>query len=281
MRSGNLIWLYLLVFLILGVPSCRKEVVITGRKQLSMASQKRLQKALIYDYQLEIINGQLAIGTEEDQMVKAVGARLRKAFEDIMIEENQADRLENYQWEFQVIVNELPAAFAIPGGKVMFYTGIMPICKDENGVAVAMGHELGHVMANHFDEAYTKRELGEFAVEMFIIGVTQGQSDFSVYDYSDIFSITLDQNQLMMLEADRLGLILMARAGYNPDAVIGYLARYDSVLEAGISNSKTIGYNPEYFVSHRQDSIRTAIIIHKLLPEARQIYEKTHSDMIQ
>ena len=146
----------------------------------------------------------------------------------------------------------------------MFYSALIPVCNDEDGVAFVMGHELGHVLANHYCEGHTKQELGELAMFTVLTLASGGNLDYEVIEmisFSTIFLVRAAFNYKNEMEADRLGLILMARAGYNPETAVSYLERYDSLKKHVYSIDMT-----------EKDSLRRAELILNYLPQAKEYY---------
>jgi predicted Zn-dependent protease len=125
-------------------------VPITGRKQLSLVSNAEIIPMATAQYQEVIKKGPLSTNQEQTALVKRVGTRVQKAVEQYMAEKGLSSELQGFAWEFNLIDDPKTVnAWCMPGGKVAFYTAILPICKDEAGVAVVMGHEVAHAIANH------------------------------------------------------------------------------------------------------------------------------------
>src|SRR5882762_9106227 len=125
-------------------------VPLTGRKQLSLVPNPEIISMATQQYQQVLMETKLSDNREKTEMVKRVGARVKGAVEQYMAGAGISSQLEGFNWEFNLIQDDKTAnAWCMPGGKVAFYTGILPICKDENGVAVVMGHEVAHAIANH------------------------------------------------------------------------------------------------------------------------------------
>jgi predicted Zn-dependent protease len=260
-RYFTFIWIFLLVAMLAG---CR-HVPITDRRQIALYRDKGLQREMFMAYRLDVIYGQLAVGTEWDEMVKQVGNDMVKVVQEVMTEEGVVQRLEHYEWEFNVLVKDFPGAYSVPGGKVMFYTGLMPICKDLNGVATVMGHEFGHIIANHYNEELSKESLTEVAIAIALLAATEGKVDEPLISGTVASLITGYFSYKQEMEADRIGLILMAKAGYDPDRAIDYYLRYDSLLEVD---------SPYIFdLGHPMDSLRRAEFIYTYIPEARKYYQ--------
>jgi predicted Zn-dependent protease len=231
-----------------------------------MYSNKQLQKKYIQDYHWDVIHGSLAVGTRGDEMVKFVGAKIRPVYEAILLEAGKEEEVSKHQWEFNVLVRDFPDAYAIPGGKVMFYSALIPVCKNEDGIAFVMSHELGHVLANHYCEGETNQQLGEVAAFALLTVATQGDLDYYTTDFisaSMVYTVRAAFNHKKEMEADRIGVILMAKAGYDPASAVEYLDRYDSLM------------NYMYLIEpNHKDSIRRAELINTYIPEAQKYYNE-------
>lgn len=197
-------------------------VPVTGRKQLNLVAQDEIIAASSAEYQKVLQTSKLSNNQEQVAMIKRVGARIQKAVEQYMAEKGASDQLAGFQWEFNLIEDDKTAnAWCMPGGKVAFYTGILPICKDETGVAIVMGHEVAHAIANHGRERMSEAMVAngllsglsaamgqnptlaqELLMQSLGIGAQVGMLKFSREHES---------------EADHIGLIFMAMAGYDPN----------------------------------------------------------------
>src|SRR5688572_17840590 len=125
-------------------------VPLTGRKQLSLVSNSEIIPMANAQYREVIQKGPLSTDRQQTELIKRVGVRIQRAVEQYMAEQKLSAELQGFEWEFNLIDDPKTVnAWCMPGGKVAFYTGIMPICKDEAGVAVVMGHEIAHAIANH------------------------------------------------------------------------------------------------------------------------------------
>jgi Zn-dependent protease with chaperone function len=141
--------LSLLLMVVLLTGGCAT-VPVTGRKQLSLVSSQEINTMSASQYGEIITKGPLSTNAEQVAMVRRVGGRIQKAVEQYMATKGASDQLAGFNWEFNVIQDDKTVnAWCMPGGKVAFYTAILPICKDESGIAVVMGHEVAHAIANH------------------------------------------------------------------------------------------------------------------------------------
>ena len=143
-------------------------VPITGRSQLRLIGNDQVFP-MSYDQYDQVKNESAVItGTEESQMIKRAGKRIQLAVESYFAEEGKSEYLEGYQWEFNLIKEDNTVnAWCMPGGKVAFYTGILPVCQDETGVAVVMGHEIAHAIANHGRERISQQAATQAGLEWY------------------------------------------------------------------------------------------------------------------
>jgi len=141
--------LFFILFLFL--TSC-STVPITGRTQFNVIPESTMLSLSLQQYDEFINNNELSKDQDQRRLVKGVGKKIQKAVEQYFADRNMSQELDNYQWEFNLIESEDVNAWAMPGGKVVIYTGILPVTKDETGLAVVMGHEIAHAIAKHGNE---------------------------------------------------------------------------------------------------------------------------------
>lgn len=201
-------------------------------------------------------------------MIKRVGQNIQKAAEDYYKENKLEKDLVGYDWEYNLIVSDQVNAWCMPGGKVAFYTGILPICEDETGVAVVMGHEVAHALANHGGERMSQGMIAQMG--MGTLGAAMGENP-TLTKQLLLQSIGMG-TQLGVLkfsrsnesEADHIGLILMAKAGYNPQAATSFWQRM-----AALSG----GQAPPEFLSTHPESETRVNDLQALMPEALKYYK--------
>ena len=170
---------------------------------------------------------------------------------------NMVAEANSYKWEFNLIEDETVNAWCMPGGKVVFYTGIMPICANENGVAAVMGHEVAHAFAKHGQERMSQGQLQQIGGLAVALG-TSGKSQESQQIWNMAFGIG---SQLGMLkfsrtheqEADRLGLVFMIMAGYQPKEAVNVWIRMSQ--RAGAQNAP-----PEFLSTHPSNQSRIKVL---------------------
>ena len=147
----------ILIFAIIVLVGCAT-VPITGRRQLTLVSNEEIIPLSFQSYEKVLAEGNLSEDKEDTEMIKRVGLRIERAVEAYMYENGYGSQLEGFAWDFNLIENDtLVNAWCMPGGKVAFYSGILPICEDELGVAVVMGHEIAHAIANHSRERMSQQ----------------------------------------------------------------------------------------------------------------------------
>ena len=212
----------LFIFLGLILVQC-SSVPLSGRSQLSLVGNNRVFPMSFDQYEQVKKESKLVTGTDDARMVKRVGTRIQRAVEQYFAEQGEARYLDDYQWEFNLIEEDIVNAWCMPGGKVAFYTGILPVCKDELGVAVVMGHEVAHAIANHGRERISQQYAAStgLSVASILLTGTSGPSISSELIMQAAGAGTslgiLAFSRKHESEADKLGLYFMAMAGYNPE----------------------------------------------------------------
>jgi predicted Zn-dependent protease len=245
-------------------------VPVTGRKQLSLVSNAELLPMVNQQYSEVITKGPLSKNQEQTALVKRVGVRIQKAVEEYMASKGQSSYLKDFAWEFNLIDDPKTAnAWCMPGGKVAFYTGIMPICKDEEGVAVVMGHEVAHAIANHGGERMSTQMVAQYGLNT--LGALMGQNPTAgrqllmqaVGAGAGVGMLKFSREHES--EADRMGLIFMAMAGYDPSSAPKFWERMSS--ESG-------GQAPPEFLSTHPSHETRIKDLNGWIPEAMQYYKK-------
>ena len=237
---------------------------LTGRRQLKLVSDESVAESSISSYR-ELIQqagakGLLANNTPDGQRLRRIGGRMSAAVEKYLNENGMSKKISGLQWEFNLIKTKEINAFAMPGGKIAFYTGIMPVLNSDSGIAFVMGHEIGHVIGGHHAEASSNNALAGIAA-----GVTDALTGGNIISslVSDGLSITLLKfNRTQEYEADKYGMIFMAMAGYNPSEAITALERMDSI--GGSQGAEILSTHPSG--KNRIEAAR------KFLPEAMKYY---------
>jgi predicted Zn-dependent protease len=245
-------------------------VPLTGRQQLTWIPSQELLNLSFQSYQQMMGEAQLSNNQQQAQMVREVGNNISRAVEEYMRSIDMADALEGYQWEFNLLAGNEVNAWAMPGGKVAFYEGIMPICRDENGVAVVMGHEIAHAIAEHGNERLThgliQQGLGT-ALSVALRNEPQQTQQLllAVYGVGSTLFGVLPYSRLHESEADQLGLVFMAMAGYDPREAPDFWSRMAAASQGG---------QPPKFLSTHPPHGERIENLNALMPEALQYYRE-------
>jgi predicted Zn-dependent protease len=262
--------LFNLLFILLAgtiLVSCAT-VPLTGRKQLNLIPGSSMLSMSAQQYGEVLKTSKLSTNQAQSDMVKRVGKRVQGAVEQYMAQNNLSDRLQGYDWEFNLIENKDVNAWCMPGGKVVVYTGILPITKDENGLAVVLGHEIAHAVAEHGNERMSQGMIAQFG-SVALLEVLKEKPDqtkqlwMTAFGVGAQFGALLPFSRLQESEADHLGLIFMAMAGYDPNTAVGFWQRM--AQDAG-------GKAPPEFMSTHPSDERRIDQIKSELPEALTYY---------
>jgi predicted Zn-dependent protease len=243
-------------------------VPVTGRKQLSLISNEQILPMSFQSYKAVLDTSKRSKNKAWTAMVKQVGRRIQGAVAQYMFEHNLQSYLKGYKWEFNLIEADIVNAWCMPGGKVVFYTGIIPVCGDETGVAVVMGHEIAHAIANHGRERMSQemvQQLGGVALDVALANKpeeTRAMYELA-YGLGTTYGAILPYSRLHESEADKMGLIFMAMAGYDPHAAPEFWKRMQK---------KSGGQAPPEFLStHPAPSHRIADL-EAMIPEAMKYF---------
>ncbi len=247
--------------------SC-SQVPLTGRSQLSLVNDEALRQEAVTAYR-DFLNSpktKVINNSADAQRVKAVGAKIASAINRYMQNNGYGNKY-NYQYEFNLIDSKEINAWCMPGGKVAVYKGILPITQNDAGLATVMGHEIAHAIAQHAAERYsqmTAAQIGGGVIGAAAGGASQGTQQVlgQLYGIGGQLAI-LNYSRKQESEADRLGLVFMAMAGYNPDSAIGFWQRMAAANKGGAP--------PEFLSTHPSDATRISQI-RSNLPEARKYY---------
>jgi predicted Zn-dependent protease len=244
----------IIVYMFLGfaLVACAK-VALTGRRQLSLVSNAEIIPMANQQYEEVIRKGPLSTNQSQVQMVKKAGVNIQRAVEQYLANKKLSSELDGFAWEYNLIDDpKMVNAWCMPGGKVAFYTGIMPICKDETGVAVVMGHEVAHAIANHGRERMSQQMVAQYGLST--LGAVLGQNPTAGNDLlmqaigagAGVGMLKFSREHES--EADRMGLIFMAMAGYDPNAAPAFWER----MSGGSGGQEP----PEFLSTHPSHSTR-------------------------
>lgn len=257
------------VFAILFLMHSCATVPITGRKQLNLLAESQMVEMSVTQYSSFLAeNTPLPSSDSQAQMVDRVGSNISAAVEKYLNENGHSKILEDFQWEFNTVDDPTINAWCMPGGKVVFYTGILPICKDEEGIAVVMGHEVAHAVARHGNERMSQ-QMGIQAAGTTLDAYLQTNPSEANDLFMQSFGFGAGVGMLKFsrsheTEADKMGLIFMAMAGYNPRRAPEFWQEM-----AKIGGEKP----PELLSTHPSDETRVADL-ELYMPNALKYYEK-------
>lgn len=241
---------------------------ITGRNQLTLVSEKQVQAMALTEYKNFLTTNKVAPATSNDaEMVKRVGRRIADAITKYYSEHGSPDALNGYTWEFNLVESKEVNAWCMPGGKVVVYTGLLPITKNETALAIVLGHEITHAVAGHGRERMSNQLLaqGIGVVGDVALGTNpQTQSIFNqVYAPTAQVAVLLPYSRKYEYEADHYGLIFAAMAGYDPREAIPFWQRM-----AALGGQKP----PILLSDHPADEDRIKKL-QELMPEALTYYK--------
>jgi len=256
--------------IILFVVSACSTVPVTGRKQLSLIPNSTMLPMSFQQYDEFLQSHKISTNQEQTQLVKKVGLRIQKAVEEYFVEKNISHQLKDYAWEFNLVESSEVNAWCMPGGKVVVYTGILPMTENEAGLAVVMGHEIAHAIAAHGSERMSQGlavQMGGMALSTALAekpAQTQ-QLWMAAFGIGSQLGVMLPYGRLHESEADHLGLIFMAMAGYDPNSAIGFWQR----MAQGEGGQAP----PEFMSTHPASETRIQKI-KTLIPEVMPYYKK-------
>jgi len=193
----------------------------TGKKTMAFVGNDQLFPSAFAQYNQVLSENQVVTGTRDSEMITRVGQRIAVAAERWLNANGHQGYLDDYKWEYKLIQSEQVNAWCMPGGKIAFYTGILPIAQNETGVAAIMGHEVAHALANHGQQRMSAAYLQQGLAVAGNIALSSDQQALGIFNqsYGVVSNVAgmLPFSRSHETEADKIGLILMGIAGYNPD----------------------------------------------------------------
>jgi predicted Zn-dependent protease len=256
------------IILTLFFASCTRNPV-THRREFDLVPNNEVLSLSSTSYKDVISKSKLSANAEQTAMVKRVGTRIEAAVTEYLKKNNLDKELEGYNWEFNLVDDPQVNAWCMPGGKVVVYTGILPVCQGEDGLATVLGHEISHAIAKHGNERMSEglvTQLGGAALQVALSSKPAAtQSLFlAAYGAGSQLGVSLPFSRMQESEADHMGLIFMAMAGYNPNKALEFWQRM-------MAQSKG-GKQPAFLSDHPADQQRISDI-QKELPEAMKYYD--------
>jgi len=243
-------------------------VPISGRKQVNLLPESTMIGMSLTAYSDFLKESKVLPDSNKDaSMVNGVGQKIVVAVEQYLNDVKQTKRIEGFQWEFQTVDDPTVNAWCMPGGKVVFYTGILPICQNDVGVAVVMGHEIAHAVARHGNERMSQGLLiyaGGASIDILTSEKPGLARDILLQSYGIGSTLgTLAYSRNHESEADKMGLIFMAMAGYDPREAVEFWKRMGA-----LGGEKP----PELLSTHPSDETRVSEL-EKYMPEALKYYK--------
>lgn len=246
------------------VMSCAKNP-FTGKSTMALVSNSEIFPSSFQQYNQFLGENKVIKGTKDAQRVENVGMKIKVAAEKWLNANGYQGYLKDYKWEYNLVDNKEVNAWCMPGGKIVFYTGILPICKDDAGMATVMGHEVAHALANHGQQRMSAgmlQQLGAVGVSVATGGKSEETQQIAMTAYGATTQLggMLPFSRAHESEADMIGLTLMAIAGYNPNNAAEFWIR----MSANSGGQKP----PEFMSTHPSDQTRIAKI-KQLIPQAK------------
>lgn len=260
---------YLLFAILFLAVSCQR-VPITGRRQMKLLSNSTLDKMAREQYQEFMRTHTLSSNVLDTEMVKRCGIRIVQAAESYFHQVGKSDYLKGYAWEFNLVEDAIANAWAMPGGKSVVYSGLLTLTQNEDALAVVMGHEVAHALAHHGNERMSQGlavQMGGLALSVAISQKPQETQNLflNAYGVGTAVGGLLPFSRLHESEADEIGLILMAIAGYDPEAAPPFWKRMDEA-----SN----GQAPPTFLSTHPSHNNRIENLKELIPKAKAYAKK-------
>ncbi len=271
MKKKILISLYS-IFLAISFTAC-KTVPVTGRKQLNLVPDFMIREMAFTQYDSVVkASPTLSQYDSRAQMVTRVGSKIQQAVETYMSQNNMGKDLKNFKWEFNTIQQDIINAWCMPGGKVVVYTGLLPVTQNETALAVVMGHEIAHAIARHGNERMSQGllvGLGGMVLEEALKDKKQETQliFLGLYMVGSTLAYSLPNSRMQESEADKLGLIFMSMAGYNPEEAIPFWQRMAAQNKGGKL--------PQFLSTHPSDETRIKNLS-ALIPEIKTRYYKVN-----
>lgn len=257
-----------IVVLMLLLNACGS-VPLTGRKQMLLVSEQDVLSSSLTQYNDYLKNSTRSTDKAKTAKVTRVGKKIAAATEAYLKANGRADEVKNFSWEFNLIKDPQANAFCMPGGKIVVYEGLLPYTPTDDDLAVVIGHEVAHAVARHSNERMSQQLMTQYGASVLNAALSNKSTTVqslagTVYGLGAQYGVMLPFSRQHETEADYMGLVFMAMAGYNPDAAIAFWQK----MSAG-NNAKT----PAFMSTHPSDAARIAEI-KKRLPEVKKLVGK-------
>jgi predicted Zn-dependent protease len=246
------------------VISCAKNP-FTGKNTMALVPNSEILPSAFQQYGVFLKENKVISGTTDAKRVESIGIKIKTAAEKWLNANGYQGYLKDYQWEYKLVESKDVNAWCMPGGKIVVYSGILPITKDDAGLATVLGHEVSHALANHGQQRMSAgmlQQLGAVGVGAAVGSNSEQTQQIAMTAYGAATQIggMLPFSRSHESEADKIGLTLMAIAGYNPEKAIEFWGR----MSAGSGGNKPA----EFMSTHPSDETRIANL-RRLIPEAK------------
>lgn len=255
---------YSIVIVVLALIIACSTNPFTGKSTLALVPNSQIFPSSFAQYDQFLSENKVVKGTTESQMITRVGERIKTAAERWMNANGHESYLNGYEWEYNLVNDETVNAWCMPGGKIVFYTGILPVAENETAIAAIMGHEVAHALANHGQQRMSAgllQQLGAVAGNVAIQDEKSRDMFNQAYGVGSTVGVMLPFSRSHETEADKIGLYLMAIAGYNPDEAAKLWERM---------KAKSGGQAPPEFLSTHPSNDSRIAELQKLAPAAKE-----------
>lgn len=252
------------LFVVVLVMSCAKNP-FTGKKTMAFVPNNQLFPSAFQQYSQFLAENKVIKGTADAKRIETIGMKIKAAAEKYLTANGYTTYLNEYKWEYNLVESKELNAWCMPGGKIVFYTGILPVCKDDAGIAAVMGHEVAHALANHGQQRMSAgllQQVGAVGAALAAEKYAPKYQNEAMQAYGAASTVggILPFSRAHESEADMIGLTLMAIAGYNPDNAVKLWERMSA-----LSEGKT---PPEFLSTHPSNETRIKEL-QALLPQAK------------
>lgn len=252
--------------------NCHK-VPFSGRQQLQLLPSDLMLSMSQDQYASFLATHQVVRGTSDAEMVQRVGNRIAQGTENLLNQTGQSELVKEFAWEFNLVQDNGANAWCMPGGKVVFYTGILPMTKDENGLAVVMAHEIAHAVAEHGNERMSQQLAASLGYVALDIALSQKPEQtraifLTAYGIGATVGFILPFSRKHESEADEIGLYLMAYAGYDPRGAPKFWERMIQMSPGSV---------PEFLSTHPSHETRIKDLNENYMPRAIKYYNQSQT----
>lgn len=237
----------------------------TGKKTLALVSDDTILPMAFQQYDQFLKENKVVSGTPDAARVESIGIKIKKAAESYLKSIGKESYLSSYAWEYKLVEDKAVNAWCMPGGKIVFYTGILPICQNDAGMAAVMGHEVAHALLNHGQQRISAGLIQQGVGTGVAIATANKSTEtqqlaMTAYGAGSQMFGMLPFSRKHETEADEIGLLLMALAGYNPDQAVAFWQRM--AAQSG-------GQQPPQWLSTHPSNETRITAIQKLIPQVK------------